>query len=50
MKYRVPEMEILFFETHDIVTLSTGETNYDENGNVIGGGTGSETAPDDGIF
>ena len=45
MKYGVPEMEILFFETHDVVTFSTGETNFDNAGNVLPGGTGSENAP-----
>lgn len=47
MKYRVPEMEILIFETHDVVTFSTGEKNFDETGNVLPGGTGSENAPGD---
>lgn len=52
MKYKKPTMEMicLFENKRDIITFSVGDSNYDENGNVIGGGTGSENAPDDGIF
>lgn len=47
MKYKSPEMEILIFETQDVVTFSTEDANFDNQGNVLEGiGSGSETAPE----